>query len=207
MRHNNPGLRYLIDFWSKYCVLEKWHVEWARTHIRVPIGLHKGDPLYLEGEPQKIVYLVARGLLGRVQDSIPPDDESHPMKRQIVSIATPGMALMTTHHLYSDTPSKGDIVVMRPDTLVIEIPYMAIKIFKEQESPVDTLIDILGNKKKKQLVQLRLATHGLKPFESYLYFAEEMPELQRTLTNQEAADLLGISVDTVYRAKRMRINR
>lgn len=192
IRTNNPGLRFLISYWSKYCTLEPWHTDWARRHIRIPDSLRKGDVLYLDGDRQKNVYLVARGLLARVQ--------YHDGKRQILSIALPGMALMTTDHLYSRTPSKGDIVVLRPHTIVIEIPYRAIRDFKDREPAIDTLIDVLGNKKRKQMATLRSATLGIKPFESYLRFVNELPELHHALTQTEAAQLLGISKTTLQSA-------
>lgn len=200
IRHNNPSLGYLIDFWSKYCVLEKWHVEWARMHLHIPSGLRKDEVLYAEGEHQSNVYLVTKGLLARIQVDTATD------KRKIFSIALPGMALMTTDHLYSATPSIGDITVLRSNSLVIKIPYQAIKAFKENEQHIDTLIDVLGNRKRKQIMVLRRVTHGLKPFESYLHFADEIPELHRILTNQECADLLGISIATVKRANKTWIN-
>ncbi|NGF56526.1 Crp/Fnr family transcriptional regulator [Parapusillimonas sp. SGNA-6] len=192
LRANNPGLCFLISYWSRYCTLEPWHTDWAKQHIRVPDSLRKGQALYLEGERQKNVYLVARGLLARVRYN----DKG---KRQILSVALPGMALMTTDHLYSRTPSKGDIVVLRSNSIIIEIPYRAIKDFKEREPHIDTLIDVLGNKKRKQLARLRSVTHGHKPYLCYQHFITQMPDLFQTLKHAEVADLLGISLSTVLR--------
>src|SRR5690606_22014299 len=120
-------------------------------------------------------------------------------RRQILSVALPGMALLTTDHLYSRTPSKGDIVVLRSNSTIIEIPYRAIKDFKEREPHIDTLIDVLGNKKRKQLARLRSVTHGHKPYLCYRHFVTQMPELFQTLKHAEVADLLGISLSTVLR--------
>ena len=66
------------------------------------IKIKKGELLYYEGDNSKIVYLVNKGAIGRVtQDNLSG-------KRQIMTVALNGMALMTTNHLYSDTPSKGN---------------------------------------------------------------------------------------------------
>lgn len=204
LRKNNPGLRFLIDLWSRHCPLEPWHVEWARSHVQVS-ALSRGDELYLEGERQQQVYLVTQGMLGRVLYRLPPEDDDRPMKRHILSVALPGMALMTTHHLYTDSPSRGDIVSLRSHTRVIQIPYRSILDFKEQEPHIDTLIDILSNKKRKQLSKLREISAGVPPFERYLHFAEEMPELHEVLTQKEIAELLGISKTTIQSAHHYRI--
>lgn len=150
MRSNNPGFKFLLQYWQKYCVLEDWHLQWAKRNIYVPKKLQRGHILYMDSEYQKNVYLVAKGMLARIQ----LDEEGS--KRRILNLATPGMAFMTTLHLYNQTPSKGDIIVLHPRTTVIEIPYKAILDFKEQEPQLNTLINVLNNKKKKQLATLLL---------------------------------------------------
>lgn len=112
------------------------------------------------------------------------------------------MALMTTKHLYSSTPSQGDIIVLQPNSIILAIPYRAIKEFREQEPCLNTLINIIANKKKEQFAKMRLIpyTHGM--FETYRYFADHLPELHRILTHQEVADLLGISLSTVERSSK-----
>ena len=194
IRTNNPGLRFLLQYWQRHCTLEPWHTDWARMHIRVPDSLRKGQTLYTHGEKQKNVYLVARGLLARVRY----DDRG---RRQILSVALPGMALMTTDHLYSRTPSKGDIVVLRSNSTIIEIPYRAVLEFKEHEPQLNTLMDILTNKKKKQMTAVSRIMHEADPFTRYQLFAHDMPDLQSTLTQIEQADLLGIGKNTVQRAQ------
>lgn len=195
IRINNPGLQFLIQYWQRYCTLDDWHVEWTRNNILVRNKLRKGDPLYLEGEKQRNVYLVARGLLARVMY----DEERE--NRKILSIATPGMALMTTSHLFSRTPSKGDIVVLRSGTLVIEVPYNHILQFKEQEPHLNTLISVLNYKKKKQISSLLDVMREQDPFARYLLFASHLPDLAIILTQIEQAQLLNISRKTVQRAQ------
>lgn len=190
---NNPGLRFLLHYWSRYCELQPWHIDWARRYIQVLPLLRKHQTLYLEGEKQKYVYLVVQGLLARV--TMDPDSG----KRKILSVALPGMALMTTPHLYSSTPSTGDIVVLRPKTTVVQIPYRAILEFKEQEPHIDTLIDILSNKKKKQMTVSSRILHERDPFTRYLLFAKDMPEIHRILMHGETAEILGISLSSAQR--------
>lgn len=201
IRINNPGLRFLANYWEKYCTLSDWHEEWARNNITVHSKIQRNATLCYEGDKQRNVYLVARGLLARVMYNEEREN------RKIHSIATPGMALMTTSHLFSLTPSKGDIEILRSNTLIIEIPYRAIREFNEQEPQLNTLISVLSNKKKNLIIKLLHAKHKRKPFEVYLDYATYIPELQKILTNQESAQLLGISIDTVYRAKRMLLKR
>jgi hypothetical protein len=50
-----------------------------------------------------------------------------------------------THHLHS-----GHIVALRSG-IIIAIPHLAFRQFQEQENPSITLIDVLGNKKARQL--------------------------------------------------------
>jgi CRP-like cAMP-binding protein len=191
IRKNNRGLRFLLQYWQRYCTLEDWHTDWAKRHIHV-LSKRKGDILYYDGEKQKRVYLVAKGLLARVRY----DDSG---KRQILSVALPGMALMTTEHLYSDTPSVGDIIVLRPDTLIIQIPYNAVLAFKEQEPQLNTLIAVLTNKNKKQMSALSRIMHEREPFRRYLLFANDMSQIHRNLTHTETAEILGISLSSSQR--------
>lgn len=200
IRINNPGLQFLIQYWQKYCTLDDWHVEWARNNILVRNKLRKGDPLYLEGEKQRNVYLVARGLLARVMY----DEERE--NRKILSIATPGMALMTTSHLFSRTPSKGDIEVLRPNSLIIEIPYKAIRDFNEQETQLNTLINVINNKKISQiktLLKIRLEQDLLR---RYISFAVEMSEWHSILSHVERGQILGISTSSAQRFYKIWLN-
>lgn len=195
IRSSNPGLRFVLHYWQKYCELDPWHVQWAKQHIRVLNKLAKNEVLYYEGEKQKYVYLVARGLLARVRYQ----DDSY--KRQILSVALPGMALLSSTHLYSRSPSRGDIIVLRPNTLIIQIPYVAILAFNQQEPQLNTLINVLTNKKKKQLSLLRIMTSIAQYDQRYEWFAHNMRELAIQLTLQETADLLGMSLSTIKRLR------
>lgn len=195
LRKNHMAFRYLMDFWSKYCPLEDEHALWVLQHA-TPLHLDSREYLYLSGQKQKNLYFVVRGLLARIEF------DQHSDKRRILSIALPGMATMSTGHLYSHTPSHGDIVALRSNTDVLRFPYTALKEGKVKDTRIDTLIDVLNNKEKKYLSVLRRACMSNIPYRRYLQFAEHMPELRRILTHSECADLLGISLSTVHRAQK-----
>lgn len=192
LRMNNPGLRFFLQYWQKYCTLEGWHIAWARQHIYVLPYLERGQSLYYEGDKQKYIYLVADGMLARI-------GHNRRGTRLIYSVATPGLAMMTTAHPHSRTPSKGDIIALRSKTLVIQIPYRAIIDFKPQDPHISTLNHILLAKKKKQISTLSRIMHEQEPLARYFLFADEMPELHRNLSHVEVAEILGISLSSAKR--------
>lgn len=194
LRNNNPGIRFLIQLWSKYGELEDFHLEWAKKHIRCLTELKKNYLLYYEGEHKKEIYIVIKGLIGRVIEN------SDTGKRQILSVGTSGMGLMTTNHLYSSTPGKGDIIVLRPGTKIIQLSYRSILELREMDRNADILINVLTNKKKKQMSALRRISLEETAFEKCLLFAEELPQLYQMLSQQEIADILNISRRTVQMA-------
>lgn len=194
LRNNNPGIRFLIQLWSKYCMLENFHLEWAKKHIRCSTELKKNHLLYFQGESKKEVYLVIKGLIGRVIE----DNETS--KRRILSVGTPGMGFMTTNHLYSSTPSKGAIIALRSGTKVIQLTYRSILELMEMDRNADILINVLTNKKKKQLAALRRISLEGSALEKCILFAEELPHLYLILSQQEIADILNISRRTVQMA-------
>lgn len=194
LRNNNPGIRFLIKLWSKYSKLEDYHLEWAQNQIRFLHGLKKDHLLYYQGEQRKDIYIVIKGLVGRVLEN------SAIGKRQILSVGTPGMGLMTTNHLYSSTPSKGNIVILHSGTQVIQLTYRSIFELRQIDKDADILINVFTNKKKEQISTLRRISLERAAFDKCLIFAEELPNLYRLLTQQEIADILNISRRTVQMA-------
>lgn len=194
IRKNNPGLIYLIQFWQQYYRLDDWHVSWAKQSIQVKNKLNKGTTLFYGGQSEKTVYLVARGMLAMVSY----DEDGN---RSIHRVAMPGMAVTTTQHLHSKTPIETDIVVLKPNTLIIEISYKHILQFKEQEPGLNTLVNVLISKKKKQISKLLYIMREPDSFARYLLFAQELPLIASELTQVEQAELLNISRSTVQRAQ------
>lgn len=184
----------LFNFWSKHCVLESFHIDWAQQHLGY-ISVPKHHELYWEGDGQQYVYFVSSGKIARIRQS---DD----YKRNILSIATPCMVLMTTTHLHSCTPSEGMIVALCRSE-VIRIPYAALKAFEDQEPSIALFNRVLSNKKRRQLIQLRNISYATHALERYFLFDQKMPEIRNTTTQQEQADLLGISKSSVQKAQKI----
>lgn len=187
------GLKLLFEFWRKYHPIDNFHYQWAKDNLKVRI-VKRGELLNTADRPSEMTYFVATGLLARVEENVETG------KRKIMSIAIPNMALMTTNHLYTHNLYPGDIVALRSG-IIITIPHHALRHFQEHEKSIDTLIDVLSNKKKKQLALLRRATLGYSPFDRYLNFAKLLPEIKASTTQIEQADLLGISRHTVQQAQ------
>lgn len=194
IRNNNPGFNYLLHFWQQYYTLEDWHIEWATQHIQVKNNLKKGTTLYYNGQMDKTVYLVARGMLAMVSY----DEKGN---RSIHRLATPGMAFTTTQHLYSTSPHGMDIVVLKANTLLVQITYKHILQFKEKEPGLNTLMNVLISKKKKQITKLLCIMREQDPFARYLVFVQELPYIASQLTQNEQSQLLNISRATVQRAQ------
>lgn len=196
IRKNNPGLQSLLKFWGRYCELTLWHEAWARQRIKV-IPVRRGDVLSWTGDRQKMVYFVCKGILARVTETEVKDQT----KRQITSIAMPGLALTSTTHLYRSTPHEGNIIALRSG-IVVAIPYKTIKAYKEIEPTVETLIDILINKKKRQVETHLQILHPTSAFQRYILFDTLLPEIRNATSQKEQADFLGISRDTVQKAQK-----
>lgn len=193
-KHNpKTGLKRLFDFWGKYHAIDNFHYQWAKDNLKVKV-VKRGEQLNPTERHLEMTYFVATGLLARIVES--PESG----RRKIMSLAIPNMALMTTHHLYTHNLHHGNIVALRSG-IIITIPHAVLRQFQEQEKSIDTLIDVLSNKKKRQLALLRRATLGYSPFERYLNFAKLLPEIKAVTTQIEQADLLGISRHTVQEAQ------
>jgi len=193
IKNNNPTFQTLLAFWKKHCAIEMHHIEWIKENVEILKPLSKGDIIYLEGQKQKDVYFVCQGAIARVIYDLN-------FKMHILSIALPEMALMSTAHLFSHTPSVGNIIALHANTRIIRIPYKALKRVEQDIPEINTFISILNNKKKKQLAQLRILSSISSTMNRYLYFAENMKILKANLTHKDAAQLLGISINSIYRA-------
>ncbi|QIH35496.1 hypothetical protein [Sphingobacterium sp. DR205] len=192
-RSHKAGLKLLFDFWGKYHTIDNFHYQWAKDNLKVKT-VKRGEQLNSTDHHQEMTYFVATGLLARIE--VNPDTG----KRKIMSIAIPNMALMTTNHLYTHNLHPGNIVALRSG-IIITIPHLILRQFQENEKSIDTLIDVLSNKKKRQLALLRRATLGHSPFKRYLHFAKLLPEIKAATTQIEQADLLGISRHAVQEAQ------
>lgn len=185
------AINFLIDYWGRYSNLDDWHMEWIQQYVRVRV-LKKGELLYIEGESQSRVFIVMEGLLFR---NILRKDN----KCRIMSVLVEGMATITSKHLFSATPSIGDIVTARSRNVIIEIPNRPLLALLGQSEAVNTLINVFSNKEKHQSNLLLLVMLESDFYKRYLLFARLLPELHQILMHQEVADLLGFSLSSVKR--------
>jgi len=123
-----------------------------------------------------------------------------------MTVALPHMGFFTTMHFFSRSPALGDIVCLKSG-LVLKIPYKAIGPYRNQEKAIDTLIDLLVNKKKYQLDHLRVMDSLLISTDRYFYFADQLPQLCHRLSQTEQARLLRMSVRSIRRAKQLYVRR
>lgn len=218
----NKAHRRAIDsflaHWAKYTDIQPYHRHWIARHATYTSYV-RGQSVYDSTFGEEEVFYVCSGLIGRiVQTAVPvksfkkaaaatgQEEKSNDgekklfqPRRSILSVGTPGMALMTTDHLYTRTQSGGEIVALRPSE-VLTIDYGAIKRFMIDDRSLDSMLFALSNKKKRQLARLRQVNAINDRQSRYIRFAETLPELHAVLSQTEQQDLLGISRRTISRA-------
>lgn len=180
----------LLSYWAKFYPIDASHAQWLRLHAVAQ--LHpRGDILCSQTHQLLNVYFVSGGMLGRQVHN--PETG----KRQLLAVALPNRALFTTSHVFSATPTTGEIVTLRP-SMVVRIPYKYLK-QAENDLAIKTLTNALVSKKKSIADKLRLLFFVDQPIERYAAFCEKLPELKRVLSQEEQADLLNIGRRTVQR--------
>lgn len=185
------AVEILIQHWSKFGTLEPYHGQWALQQSDL-MYCRRNEGVYAEGWTDKIVFYVCSGILARVRY----DEQDN---RHILSVGLPGMAMLSTEHLYSQTQAEGSIIALGTST-VLTISYHAVKTLKETEKSLDNFVNALNNKKRRQLARLRTVGRIVEPTHRYIHFAKRLPELRHALTQVEQAELLGISRRTIQRA-------
>lgn len=184
----------LIQHWGKFGTLDSYHKQWALQHSDLCV-YRRNDWVYAEGWSDKIIFYVCSGILARVRYDEQDD-------RHILSVGLPGMAMLSTEHLYSETQAEGSIVALRNSTL-LALPYHAVKALKEEEKSLNNFISALHHKKLRQLARLRAVGRIVQPTQRYIHFAKRLPDLHYNLTQTEQAELLGISRSTISRTLRI----
>lgn len=132
-QRNSAGLKRLIAFWSRYCTLDSFHVQWIHRRAEI-IRVRRGDVLCYQGELQRNLFFVLEGVLAKTTTRQHLGRE----RRRILRIALPNAGLSTTAHLYSHTASNGNIVALRSGT-VLRLPYKAVLELKLAEPAIGTL--------------------------------------------------------------------
>lgn len=204
--------------WGRYTEIQPYQQKWLAKYSNFAT-YGRGKCIYDPEWQEERVFYVCSGLVGRIvqktvlvkvpktnkpsaeqEDEIENEDKTSPqLRRRILSVGIPGMALMSTDHLYSSTQSIGEIVALRPCE-VLTIDYEAIRRFMIDDPSLNGMLYALANKKKRQLARLRQLNSLMDPQSAYLKFADTLPELYSLLSQTEQQDLLGISRRTISRA-------
>lgn len=196
----NDSLVTFYSYWEKlHPNLENFHKRWLLENGEI-IPMKRGQTLSEMPHMQSALYIVLVGILAK-ERYCPDRDE-----QLIMTVALPHMGFFTTMHFFSKSPALGDIVCLKSG-LVLKIPYKAIAPYRNQEKAIDTLIDLLVNKKKYQLDHLRVMDSLLISADRYFYFADHLPQLCHALTQTQQARLLHMSVRSIRRAKRLYVRR
>jgi len=194
------ALLTFYTYWEKFHPgLEDFHKSWLLKNGEI-IPMTRGQILSETPHMQSTLYIVLAGIL--VKERYCPDRD----ERLIMTVALPHMGFFTTMHFFSRSPALGDIVCLKSG-LVLKIPYKAISPYRNQEKAIETLVDLIINKKKSQLDHLRVLSTLPNITNRYFYFADHLPSLYTTLTQSEQARLLLISERSIQRAKRLYVSR
>jgi len=194
------ALQDFYTYWEKiYPPLEDFHCNWLAKNAQI-LRVKKGQVLYESDDQQENLYIVLRGLL--VKERYTSCKES----KQILTVALPNMGFFTTMHYYSQSPALGDIVAVRPG-IVLQIPYRKIKPYRNNDTGIDTLMELLVNKKKYQLDHLRAMDGITLATDRLFYLADNLPDIYYELAQNELARLLHVSESSIYRAKNLFLRR
>lgn len=176
-KDNQKALRCFLQHWGNYQLLQPYHQEWVQRNIQFnPYA--RNSCVYDSLWEEEHIFYVSSGLLARV--IYYEDPKTKKQKRNILCVALPKMALMSTNHLYSKTQTKGEIIALRPSK-ILSISYEKIHRFIRDDPSLNSLILALAN------------------IEAYKQFQQSFPELTNILSQTEQQDLLGISRSTIQR--------
>ncbi|AIM36825.1 hypothetical protein KO02_09010 [Sphingobacterium sp. ML3W] len=181
-------------YWKKvYPPLNDYHKTWLEKNAQV-LRVKKGEVLFESTEHEENLYIVLRGILIKERCNTEGDE------KQILSVALPNTGFFTTMHYYSQSPALGNIVSIRPG-LILKIPYKKINPFLGNDPGIDTLLQLLMNKKKYQLEHLRVMASIRCKTNRFFYVTDHLSSIYQNLNQKELAQLLQISESSIYRAK------
>lgn len=187
-------------YWEKlHPGLEDFHQRWLLKNGEI-IPMTKGQIVSAVPHGQQALYIVLAGLLAKERYC------TDRREKLIMTLAVPHMGFFTTMHFFSKSPALGDIVCLRSG-FVLKIPYKAIRPHRDQEKAIETLVNLIINKKKSQLDHLRVLSTLPNITSRYFYFADHLSPLYAMLNQSEQARLLLISERSIQRAKRLYVRR
>ncbi|MEN5379077.1 Crp/Fnr family transcriptional regulator [Sphingobacterium kitahiroshimense] len=194
------ALQDFYSYWEKiYPPLEDFHRNWLEKNAQI-MRVKKGQVLYHSDDQQENLYIVLRGILIKERDITDSN------RKQILTVALPNLGFFTTMHYYSQSPALGDIIAIRPG-IVLKIPYKKIKLDVDRDKGIDTLLQLLMNKKKYQLDHLRVMDALSLATNRLFYLADNLPDIYHNLTQRELSRLILASESSVYRAKKILVRR
>lgn len=194
------ALQSFYSYWKKrHPSLEDFHKNWLEQNAQI-LRVKKGQVLYKSDDQQKNLYIVLRGLLVKERCTASTN------QKLILTVALPNMGFFTTMHYYSQSPALGDIVAIRPG-MILQIPYKKIKPYRTNDKGIDTLLQLLMNKKKYQLDHLRAMDGITLTIDRLFYLVDYLPGLYRELAQKELARLLHVSESSIYRAKKKLVRK
>lgn len=188
----------LFDEWNNYCFTEITISERELFLSRTKVLLvSKHESLFIPSDERHYIFFTVEGLLA--QTTLQEEGD----KRPLLAIAPPRHALMTTYHLHNLSGATREIIALRP-SVVIQIPYrFALEYYEGLENKnFRTLINVLKNRKNKQISQLREITFYEDIFVRYSLFCIYFPHFLAILQHQEVADLLNFSLSSAKRASK-----
>lgn len=194
-KDKQKALRCFLQHWGNYQLLQPYHQEWVQRNIQFNLYA-RNSCVYDSLWEEEHIFYVSSGLLARV--IYYEDPKTKKQKRNILCVALPKMALMSTNHLYSKTQTKGEIIALRPSK-ILSISYEKIHRFIRDDPSLNSLILALSNKKNRQFALLRHIDTLPSPIEAYKLFQQSFPELTNILSQTEQQDLLNISRSTIQR--------
>lgn len=190
--------RQLLAYWARYCKLDASHCDWLEAHAHVMPAVKAGDILYEHDAVRNHLYFVLSGLLAvAVWDA--------EGRRHLLRLALPDFSLLTTQNLHTDKQQRFTIIALRNST-VIRIPVAALRDYQESCTAASVLVHVLREKMFKQLVQLNELMGIKNERERYARFCEDkrFRHLLDNTIQQEQADYLNVSINTIQRYRRGR---
>ena len=189
----NKDFQFFIEVWKKSHQISQHHITWAQTQCKI-ISTRRHHNLSGAVSKSHYFYFVCRGILAHCI-FLPSG------RRKILSLGFPGAGLSTTIQLYSPKRISGDIFALRSGA-VVAIPHSSLRANSHEDAAIQTLISILVCSQLHLLYKLRNVCWSLIPSERYRQFTVLLADVNMLTSQNEQADLLGISRSCIQQQKR-----
>jgi len=160
----------------------------------------RGECIYDSRWQEKYLYYIVDGLVAR--QCYQWNSNTQKYNRTLLLVALPGMTLLSTKDLYSDTQLAGEIVALHA-TALLQFSYASIKQLVHQHPMLLHVLSSCSSKERHQLFLLRRLDRINSLQMRYIEFIKTLPPLHQSLSQQEQQDLLGISRSSIQRASNL----